>query len=110
MRLPFDQNLSRFLVDQLEDVVPDSAHVTGVGLDAATDRQVWEFARDHRFVIVSKDRDFNALAFLHGAPPKVLWLRVGNASTAIVERVLRDAFDAITAFAESAGDAVLVLP
>lgn len=35
-------------------------------------------------MVVSKDSDFRQLAFLFGPPPKVMWLRVGNASTARV--------------------------
>ena len=69
MKLLFDQNLSRKLVDQLQHEFPDSIHVTAVGLDAATDRELWQFAREHGFAIVSKDSDFRQLAFLYG-PPK----------------------------------------
>ena len=81
MKLLFDQNLSRLLVGRFAEEFPDSVHVTDVGLDRATDREVWEFARAGGYVIVSKDSDFRQLAFLFGPPPKVVWLRVGNAST-----------------------------
>ena len=30
---------------------------------------------------MSKDSDFRQLAFLHGPPPKVVWLRIGNVTT-----------------------------
>ncbi|MGH9120188.1 MAG: DUF5615 family PIN-like protein [Acidimicrobiales bacterium] len=80
MRLLFDQNLSRNLVGQLRDAFPESQHVTALGLDTATDREIWEFARENGYLVVSKDSDFRQLAFLYGPPPKVVWLRVGNAS------------------------------
>lgn len=39
-----------------------------------------EYAHRHGYVLVSKESDFNDLAFVHGPPPKVIGLRVGNAS------------------------------
>ena len=81
MKLLFDENLSRRLVARLATHFPNSVHVTSIDLERATDREVWEFAGAHDYVVVSKDSDFNDLAFMHGRPPKVIWLRVGNAST-----------------------------
>ncbi len=110
MKLLLDENLSRRLVGQLRDVFPESGHVTALGLDAATDREIWEHAREHGHVIVSKDSDFRQLAFLHGSPPKVVWLRVGNASTATVLQVIIEHVEAIEAFGRSEDEALLVLP
>ena len=110
MKLLFDQNLSRHLVGQLRDVFPESEHVTALGLDAATDREIWEHAREHGHILVSKDSDFRQLAFLHGPPPKVVWLRVGNASTATVLRVILDHVEAIETFGRGEDEALLVLP
>ncbi len=58
MKLLFDQNLSRRLVDLVEHLFPDSVHVTNLGLDTATDREIWDFARSGGYVVVSKDSDF----------------------------------------------------
>jgi predicted nuclease of predicted toxin-antitoxin system len=44
VRLLFDQPLSRHLVGRLADVHPDSVHVATVGLDTATDREIWDYA------------------------------------------------------------------
>ena len=110
MRLLFDQNLSRHIVRQLRDVFPESEHVTSLGLDAATDLEIWAYAGEHGHVIVSKDSDFRQLAFLHGPPPKVVWLRVGNASTATVFQVILDHAEAIETFSDSEDEALLVLP
>lgn len=81
MKLLFDQNLSHKLVVRLADIVPDSLHVREVGLEAANDPTVWEYAREHDFIIVSKDSDMHQRSFLFGAPPKVVWVRLGNCST-----------------------------
>ena len=98
------------LVGRFAEEFPDSVHVTDVGLDRATDREVWEFARAGGYVIVSKDSDFRQLAFLFGPPPKVVWLRVGNASTSVIVSLLRDSIDVVEAFATAGDDALLVLP
>lgn len=95
MKLLLDENLSRHLVTRLAEPFPGTTHVTAVGLDQATDRAVWEYARGNDFVIVSKDSDFNDLAFMHGPPPKVNWVRVGNASTSAIEALLVAAVDII---------------
>ena len=110
MKLLFDQNLSRLLVGRFAEEFPDTVHVTDVGLDRATDREVWEFARAGGYVIVSKDSDFRQLAFLFGPPPKVVWLRVGNASTAVITSLLRTSIELVNEFAAGGEDALLVLP
>jgi predicted nuclease of predicted toxin-antitoxin system len=110
VRLLFDQNLSRRLVTRLEDVFPGSTHVVAVELDTATDRQVWDYAGEHDLMIVSKDSDFSQLSLLLGAPPKVVWVRIGNGPTGAVERVLRDAVGEIEAFSEDEMESILVLP
>lgn len=110
MKLLFDQNLSRRLVGLLADVFPASSHVAFVGLDTASDAEVWDHAANNGFVIVSKDSDFRQLAFLRGHPPKVVWVRVGNQPTKTIEQVLRSSSDVIGRFVESEDEALLVLP
>ena len=43
-----------------------------------TDSQIWEFARKHDLVIVSKDADFSDRMIIHSPPPWVVHLRFGN--------------------------------
>ena len=105
MRLLLDQNLSPRLVERLDDLYPDSIHVSKAGLDRATDRAVWE----HHLLIVSKDADFNELSVLWGTPPQVIWIRRGNCSTAEIETTLRDNYQAIRDFAEDMEAGTLVL-
>ncbi len=88
MKLLFDQNLSPRLVALLIDLFPGSAHVRDVGLASADDLVVWEHAKQGGFAIVSKDADFRQLSFLHGFPPKVVWLRVGNRATADIHTLV----------------------
>jgi predicted nuclease of predicted toxin-antitoxin system len=98
MKLLFDHNVSPRLIERLADVFPVASHVQIVGLDQATDIDVWEYARIHNFAIVTKDMDFNDLSIIRGFPPKVIWLRTGNCTTAQLEAILRSHAPTIVAF------------
>jgi predicted nuclease of predicted toxin-antitoxin system len=98
VKLLFDENLSPKLVVRLADLFPNSVHVREVGLEAANDPAVWDYARENHLVIVSKDADMHQRSFLFGAPPKVVWVRLGNCSTTDVENLLRQHVNAINVF------------
>ena len=87
MKLLFDHNLSPKLVERLADVFLGSKHVRNLNLHKADDAQVWEYARMNALAIVSKDEDFHQLSFLHGPPPKVVWVRLGNCTTSDIEHL-----------------------
>ena len=89
MKLLFDQNLAPILAARLTELFPGSAHVRDVGLATADDVAIWQYAKVAGFAIVSKDADFRQMSFLYGSPPKVVWLRVGNRSTAQIEAIVR---------------------
>ena len=110
MKLLFDQNLSRHLVGRLQGTFPGSTHVTSIDLDTATDEEIWRYAGEHDFIVISKDSDFRQLAFLHGPPPKVVWLRVGNASSDDILAVIVEHAPVITHFGASADEAMLAIP
>ena len=109
MKLLFDQNLSPKLVHLLADLFPGSSHVQSVGLDCAGDDQVWDHARLNGFAIVTKDADYNNLSVLRGSPPKVLWLQLGNCTTAQVEAVFRARFADIEPFEKDPSVGTLIL-
>jgi predicted nuclease of predicted toxin-antitoxin system len=73
----------------VSDLFPGSAHARDVALANASDPNVWRYAGEHGFTIVSKDEDFHHLSFLRGAPPKVIGLNTGNCSTKLVSELLR---------------------
>ena len=95
MKLLFDQNLSPRLVARLADLFPGSSHVSLLRLDEVPDTDVWLYAHDNHFVIVTKDADFGELSTLRGFPPKVIWLQVGNCTTGTIENVIREHAEAI---------------
>lgn len=109
MKLLFDENLSPRLVSILARHWPESTHVEAAGLHRATDETIWRFAREHGFAIVSKDDDFSSLALVRGAPPKVIWLQIGNAPTARVAEILGHEAKVLENFARDPGEALLTL-
>jgi predicted nuclease of predicted toxin-antitoxin system len=78
-------------------------------LASADDAAVWDYAKQHALTIVSKDGDFHQRSFLYGHPPKVIWIRRGNCSTAVIERMLRDHRADIAAFVADPDAAFLAL-
>lgn len=109
MKLLFDQNVSPKLVKMLADLYPGSAHVDPLGMGQADDAVLWQFAEANGFTLVSKDEDFNLMSVARGAPPKVLWLRLGNCTTAEIEAALRDAQATIEAFDNNPNAGTLVI-
>ena len=109
MKLLFDENLSPRLVGTLASVYQESQHVDNIGLHGESDLAIWRYAKENDFVIVSKDDDFRQLSFLHGAPPKVIWLAVGNAGTQTIATLLATHSMAIDAFRSNSEESLLIL-
>jgi len=99
VKLLFDENLSGRLAESLADLYPGSEQVLALGFGGAEDGVVWEYARLHGLTIVSKDGDFYERSIQVGAPPKVIWIRLGNCRTAAVEMLLRNSEQTLTRFA-----------
>jgi predicted nuclease of predicted toxin-antitoxin system len=98
MKLLFDQNLSPRLPHLLADIYPASVHVREARLREADDSEIWQYAKTNGFAIVSKDSDFQQRSLLLGAPPKFIWLRVGNCTVKLTEELLRSYSAAIHTF------------
>ena len=109
MKLLLDQNLSAALLSDLFELFRLSAHVRDFGLSSASDRTIWEFAGKEGYVIVSKDADFRQRSFLLGAPPKVIWIRLGNCSTQRIAGLMREQHERIRAFCSDPEAAFLSL-
>ena len=109
MRLLFDQNLSHRLVALLTAEFSGSEHVRNVGLNTADDQAIWRYAGQQQLTIVSKDSDFQHRAMLHGHPPKVVWVRLGNCTTVTVAALLRGRQTDLLAFEADVTASILVL-
>lgn len=95
MKLLLDENLSRRLVPFLQHDYPESSHVVLLGMESATDKEVWQKAKDDGFVILTRDADFQELSLVWGQPPKVIRLKTLNQTRAATLKVLIDNRDLI---------------
>ena len=109
VKLLLDENLSPRLAEALTDIYPGSNHVHQCGLGSSDDATIWEYAKTNGFIIVSKDSDFEERSVVLGCPPKVIWLRISNCTSADVESLLRTAFSIMSRFVNDDGETCLVL-
>ena len=109
MRLLLDENLSPRLVQRLAGRFPESLHVRDIGMARSPDSTIWLDAARRGLTILSKDTDFAQRSLLLGAPPKVIWLRVGNASTDAIERLIVSRAAELQAFETDPVRTLLVL-
>ncbi|NBC04253.1 MAG: hypothetical protein GVY20_11170 [Bacteroidetes bacterium] len=90
MRLLLDENISYRCLKYLDKHYPGSSHVTNIKKGRITDREIWDYAKLHNYVIATYDEDFYEWQQLRGFPPFILWLRFGNASTRfIADKLIR---------------------
>ena len=90
MKLLLDENLSRRLVPPLQAHYPGSSQVVLLDMESATDREVWQKAKNDGYVFVTRDADFQELSLVWGHPPKVIRLKTFNQSREATLKVLID--------------------
>ena len=78
MKLLLDQNLSRKIIKHLKRDYPGSSQVGLLDLSQASDIDIWDYAKEKGFAIVTLDADFHDYSTLRGGPPLIIWLRCGN--------------------------------
>lgn len=89
MKTLVDQNISFRLIPRIAGVFSEITHIKSMGLTDANDHNIFMSARQHGFVaILTQDEDFYNLLLEHGTPPKIIWLRTGNCSTAFLAEVI----------------------
>ncbi|MCB9235573.1 MAG: DUF5615 family PIN-like protein [Bacteroidia bacterium] len=98
MKLWFDQNISFRIIRKIEEIFPDSEQVRRLGLENYSDIQIWTFAKENGYSIVTFDSDYFDIASLKGHPPKIVWLRSGNTTTDGISGVLHEKSELIKEF------------
>ena len=71
MKLLLDENLSRRIIPFLQSAYPESSQVTLLGMETATDDEIWRYAKNNGFVIVTRDSDFHERSLIEGHRRKV---------------------------------------
>ncbi len=93
MKLLFDQNISFRILGKISNLYPDAKQVKNLNLVDSPDSEIWKFAKDNGYTIVTFDADFYDIANIKGHPPKIIWLRMGNTKTDNIAKLFIDKFD-----------------
>lgn len=102
MKLLVDQNISYRLLGKMADFPATIVHVKDVALINANDHAIFMYARSNQFdAVLTLDDDFVKLLNLHAAPPKVIWIRTRNCSTAFLADLLLEKAPVIRDFVNS---------
>lgn len=91
MILWIDAQFSPELADWIRDELKLECYsLKDLKLRDAKDYEIFLAAkRFNNVIIITKDKDFVRLSLTHGTPPKILWIRIGNATTEKMKDVFR---------------------
>ena len=96
VKILLDANISWKLVNKLTPIFDECVHVDYIGLNIpAEDMDIWNYALDNEFIIITKDNDFLDLLDIYGFPPKVVLIRTGNNSSQALLELLINAKEKI---------------
>jgi predicted nuclease of predicted toxin-antitoxin system len=109
MKLLLDENISDRIAAKIAHDYPGTVHVKQIDLRRRDDAAIWAYAKENGYVIASKDGDFHQLSLLHGFPPKVIYLNVGNCATSAILALLIGKAMEIRAFEQSPVESILIL-
>ena len=91
MKILLDANISWKLISKLKSIFGECAHVDLIGLDVPVeDIDIWNYALDNGYIIITKDNDFVDLLEINGFPPKVVLLKTGNNSSQALMELLEN--------------------
>ena len=89
MKLLLDANISWRIIKLIENDFSDCLHANDIKTNQpAKDLEIWEFAKQNKFIILTHDDDFEKLLLLKGAPPKVIILKTFNKNTKQIAELL----------------------
>lgn len=100
VRLISDENISW----RLKKLLPDWDILPANEIDIenrVSDIFIWRFAKANQYHILTFDEDFSELQNLYSFPPKIIWLRTGNCSTAEIANCLKKELFTISAFLQN---------
>lgn len=109
MSFLIDENLSFRLKALLEPAFPGCRHVANFGLLQADDTVIHARAEAEGLALISKDDDFRGLIERLGPPPKLVFLRLGNATTREIAAAILANQDQIRAFLASTDASILTI-
>ncbi len=109
MSLLLDENLSPRLTIRLASLFTDLIHVRDVGLNQANDEDIWDWARENSYTVISADADFVALVNRRGPPPKLIHLERCDFPFSVIEELLRQNAIQISEFENDPNTGLLII-
>jgi predicted nuclease of predicted toxin-antitoxin system len=106
VRFLIDAQLPPALARYLGALGHEADHVIDIGLEAARDKLIWNFAAANSATIVTKDGDFAAMRAVRDEGPSVIWVRIGNTTAASLLAALARVWPGVIAALE-AGEGVV---
>jgi predicted nuclease of predicted toxin-antitoxin system len=106
VRFLIDAQLPPALKDLFIEAGYDAAHVAEVGMLTESDARIGAYAAEAGMIIATKDEDFVTTRRLSPRAPRVVWIRIGNATS----RVLRTTMEPLmpeTLSALAAGEGIV---
>jgi predicted nuclease of predicted toxin-antitoxin system len=100
MKLLFDQNISFRITKKLQNYFSGCLHVSDCKMSDCEDPEIWEYAKENDFVIVTFDSDFYDISIINGHPPKIIWIRTGNLATKEIVQLMIENQETINSFIE----------
>jgi predicted nuclease of predicted toxin-antitoxin system len=92
MKLLLDANISWRSCSFFTENFGECVHVNKTTLPRpAVDIEIWQFAKENRYTIVTQDTDFLNFLETKGFPPKVILVKTGNISRKQMEAILLQA-------------------
>ena len=85
----------------METFFPNSNQVRQLGIENYSDNEIWKYAKDNNYSVVTFDADFFEISNLKGQPPKIIWLRTGNLTTNNIIEILISKKEILTDFLQN---------
>ncbi len=98
MKLLFDENISWRIKYLISENFSDILHVTQIASNPLTDKQIYEYAKNNNYTILTFDSDFINFVTLYGFPPKIIQLKCGNNRTEIIANKIINHLEQINLF------------
>lgn len=98
MKLIIDENLSRLLLSTIGNSFPESTHVADQNLLKVFDLEIWDFAKQKGYCILTKYWDYKFMSMMYGCSPKVIHLNCGNKSTLFIADLMKNKTEVIITF------------
>jgi len=74
--------------------------VREIGLEDASDKEIWSYAKQNAYTIVTFDSDFYDFTLVWGSPPKIVLIKSHNQTTNYIAEILIEQEQTIKKFNE----------